>query len=309
MPQLYAITTVYNPAGYELRFRLYREFAKRLEKCGVALYTVELATGDQDFAVTDAEDPRHIRLRSPHTLWYKENLINIAIARLPSDWEYVAWLDADIQFLRPAWVTQTIAELQQRAFVQLFSHMVDLGPNFEALGVSESVALRLARGAGQEEALQGSSGFAWAARRRELEALGGLIDWSIVGSGDYFFARGLIGAITPELDAKAGFGFGKQIPGMAGAMPDAFRWPNRLRPLGNRYFWHGRQSDRGYTARWKLLVDNDFDPDTPYARRCRALSIFRQQAAAATSNFRLFSLARRGCDGARPGGTCQDLKS
>ncbi len=44
MPQLYAITTVYNPAGYESRFRLYREFAKRLEKSGVALYTVELAT-------------------------------------------------------------------------------------------------------------------------------------------------------------------------------------------------------------------------------------------------------------------------
>ena len=107
MPQLYAITTVYNPAGYESRFRLYREFAKRIEKSGVALYTVELATGDQDFAVTDAEDPRHIRLRSPHTLWYKENLINIAIARLPRDWEYVAWLDADIQFLRPDWVTQT----------------------------------------------------------------------------------------------------------------------------------------------------------------------------------------------------------
>src|SRR5271170_4863546 len=113
MPQLYAITTVYNPAGYESRFRLYREFAKRIEKSGVALYTVELATGDQDFAVTDAEDPRHIRLRSPHTLWYKENLINIAIARLPRDWEYVAWLDADIQFLRPDWVTQTISRRPQ----------------------------------------------------------------------------------------------------------------------------------------------------------------------------------------------------
>ena len=236
MPQLYAITTVYNPAGYELRFRLYREFAKRLEKSGVALYTVELATGDQDFAVTDAEDPRHIRLRSPHTLWYKENLINIAIARLPRDWEYVAWLDADIQFLRPDWVTQTIAELQQRAFVQLFSHMVDLGPNFEVLGVSESVAFRVARGAGQEEALQASSGFAWAARRREFEALGGLNDWRIVGSDDYFFARGLIGAITPDSTRRPGSAFANKYLGMAGATADAFRWPNRLRPLGNRSF-------------------------------------------------------------------------
>ena len=266
MPQLYAITTVYNPAGYQSRFRLYREFAKRLEKSGVALYTVELATGDQDFAVTDAEDPRHIRLRSPHTLWYKENLINIAIARLPRDWEYVAWLDADIQFLRPDWVTQTIAELQQRAFVQLFSHMVDLGPNFEVLGVSESVALRVARGAGQEEALQGSSGFAWAARRRELEALGGLNDWSIVGSDDYFFARGLIGAITPDSTRRPGSAFANKY----------LEWQARCRmhfdgQIGYvrsaiAHFWHGRQSDRGYTTRWKLLVDNDFDPDIDLTR-------------------------------------------
>src|SRR5579863_9094394 len=40
MPQLYAITTVYNPAGYESRFRLYREFAKRLEKSGVVQQAV-----------------------------------------------------------------------------------------------------------------------------------------------------------------------------------------------------------------------------------------------------------------------------
>jgi hypothetical protein len=64
MPQLYVTTTVYNPAGYESRFRLYREFAKRIEKSGVALYTVELATGDQDFAVTEAEDPRHSALEA-----------------------------------------------------------------------------------------------------------------------------------------------------------------------------------------------------------------------------------------------------
>ena len=50
-------------------------------------------------------------------------------------------------------------------------------------------------------------------------------------------------------------------------MPDAFRWPNRLRPTRQSLiFWHGRQSDRGYATRWKLLVDNDFDPDTDLTR-------------------------------------------
>jgi hypothetical protein len=198
MPQLYTITTVYNPAGYESRFRLYREFAKRLEESGVALYTVELAIGDQDFAVTDAADPHHIRLRTPHHALVQGKPHQHCRRTIAKDWEYVAWLDADIQFLRPDWVTQTIAELQRRAFVQMFSHMVDLGPNFEVLGVSESVAFRVARGAGQEEALKASSGFAWAARRRELEALGGLNDWSIVGGGDSDLARAIVGATTTE---------------------------------------------------------------------------------------------------------------
>jgi hypothetical protein len=207
MTQLYAIATVYNPAGYESRFRLYREFAKRLETSGVALYTAELATDDRDFAVTGAENPRHIRLRTPHTLWYKENLINIAIARLPRDWECVAWLDADIQFLRPDWAAQTIAELQRRAFVQLFSHLVDLGPNFEVLNITESVAFRISSGVGRDEALHGAAGGASAARRRELEAIGGINDWNIVGSDDYFLARGLIGGITPDSTRRPGSAF------------------------------------------------------------------------------------------------------
>jgi len=190
---------------------------------------------------------------------------------LPRDWEYVAWLDADIQFLRPDWVTQTIAELQRRAFVQLFSHMVDLGPNFESLGVSEGVAFRVARGAGQEEALQASSGFAWAARRRELEALGGLNDWSIAGGGDSDLARAILGARRPESPAMLGSAFAHKYEEFRAQCQRRLGGELGYVPTTIVHFWHGRRRDRSYLTRWQALADHAFDPDVDLWRDCDGL--------------------------------------
>ena len=42
--------------------------------------------------------PGHLQITAPSVLWLKENLINIAVQRLSKDVEYIAWLDADIEF-------------------------------------------------------------------------------------------------------------------------------------------------------------------------------------------------------------------
>lgn len=260
MAQLYAITTIWNPAGYESRSRLYKEFAKHIEKSGVDLFTVELVSAHQDFVVTEANNPRHIQLRTSHVLWYKENLVNVAIARLPKDWEYVAWLDADIHLMRSDWPERTIAELRRHALVQMFSHVVDLGPNFEILKTREGFAYLAAAGAAGEVGVRGEPGYAWAARRSAFEAVGGLIDWSVMGSNDYFMALGLAGAMTEDATRMPGSNYAAML----------LRWQDRCRKhiggdigyVGNAiaHFWHGRRKDRGYDSRWKVLVENDFDP-------------------------------------------------
>src|ERR1700677_494960 len=101
---LHIIAVISNPANFKSRYRLYREFEARMLKEGANLYTVELAIGDQEFAVTDSSNGKHIQLRTNDELWHKENLINIAISRLPDEAEYVAWIDADVQFLRADWI-------------------------------------------------------------------------------------------------------------------------------------------------------------------------------------------------------------
>ena len=61
---LYVVTTVFNATRYRSRWRLYEDFAKHVAEAGAILITVEIAFGERDFAVTQADDPRDVQLRT-----------------------------------------------------------------------------------------------------------------------------------------------------------------------------------------------------------------------------------------------------
>ncbi|HKT54735.1 MAG TPA: hypothetical protein VJP88_09805, partial [Caulobacteraceae bacterium] len=198
MSKLHVITTYWNPIGYRSRRALYEQFRKRMADDRVELHTIELSTDERGFEVTHNDDPRHIQVRSADQLWYKENLINIAVRALPADWEFAAWVDADVAFVRPDWADQAMEELRHHAFVQLFTHVVDLGPQYEPLETQDGFAYGWVKSGRQSSGWFGQPGGAWAVTRDAFEQVGGLIDWSIMGSNDYFAALGLTGGIEPE---------------------------------------------------------------------------------------------------------------
>jgi hypothetical protein len=100
------ITILFNPIKYKSRYELYHKFDEHMTRSGVVLLTVEcifdvdeeLGLPKQKFEITRSNDPRHLQVKAPSVLWLKENLINIAVKRLPLYIEYIAWLDADIEF-------------------------------------------------------------------------------------------------------------------------------------------------------------------------------------------------------------------
>jgi hypothetical protein len=93
-----------------------------MQQSGVILYTVELAYGERPFEITDAANPCHIQVRGEQEFWHKENLMNIGLSRLPDSAKYVAWIDADISFVRADWAIETVHQLQHYDIVQLFTH-------------------------------------------------------------------------------------------------------------------------------------------------------------------------------------------
>ena len=188
----------------------------------------------------------------------------------------MAWLDADVAFARADWVEATKEKLKKHPFVQMFSHVVDLGPQLVARGVEESFVYRYRagerfsslRGANKS---RGQTGYAWAARRDVLSALGGLLETSILGSNDYFMAHALVGALTPKMTRMPGSNYAARL----------MEWQRRCENVVRRnvgyvdttilHYWHGRRSDRGYDSRWRILVENRFDPEVDLKKNSEGL--------------------------------------
>lgn len=286
---LYVVTVISNPQRFYSRYRLYQAFEKMCADAGAVLYTVELALRDRHHEVTQHDNPRHIQLRSPSELWHKENLINIGIGRLPENWEYVAWIDADVQFARPDWVVETIHQLQHFKIVQMFSHAQDIGPQHdlgpdqklsrpfqsflcsflegEPLEGWSAVARKPGPGKPDHSGYAGGAkwwlwhtGYAWAARRSALADLGGLGDIAALGSADHHMAAALVGRVDDTI-----------AQGMAPNYFDYWhRWQERAQRFINGNFgyvpgllihnWHGAKVNRKYVDRWRILLDEKFDP-------------------------------------------------
>ena len=275
---LHVIAVISNPVRYRSRYKLFKDFEKQISSCGAKLLVVECAYGDRPFEITSGDNKNHIQVRTSHELWHKENLINIGISRLPSDWKYVAWVDADITFARHDFACETVQQLQHFDIVQMFSHAIDLGPEEEPIQSHEGLGFcywKALKGiqAYKTSLNQGGSyyyqpgksnlwhpGFAWAARRKALDDLGGLMDFCILGAADHHMARCLIGDGMTTLPQNIGSSYCERVKVW---QERADRFINRnigYTPGTIMHHWHGPKRQRYYAERWKILTRNGYDP-------------------------------------------------
>ena len=256
---LYVILPYFNFAGFKRRRDLFIQFVERYRnEPGIKLVVVE--------ALGPTPLPRlpvwaHLKFQTDSHVWIKENLINMAVKSLPRYWKYMAWIDADLEFLNTNWVEDTIKELQDADVVQMWRTAVNLGPHEEALKIDKSFAYMFV-GSGTKWSPTDKYGFwhpgyAWACTRHAFTKMGGLPDWAILGSGDRHLAMSLAGLGQTSCP---------------GTIHENYKMMLRLYERGLKnfkvswvdgtiiHFWHGSFADRRYKERWDILIKNAFDP-------------------------------------------------
>jgi hypothetical protein len=278
---LYVITPIFNPQRYRTRWKHYNNFEKHILDSGAYLVTIECAFGERKEVYKTVVNDRHtiLHVRTTSEIWLKENLINLAAQHLPTDWKYMAWIDADIHFLRHDWVGETLHQLQHYHVVQMFSVALDVDPNHIPYGINYSFMHDYVTGVPDkakknnidacyydEPCSSGLKinrwhpGFAWAIRRQAFNDLGGLVDWAILGSADNHMARALIGQV------------GKSVPNSV--QPEYRKlletWQERAERYINRnvgyvagtihHMFHGAKANRRYLDRWQILTKNENQP-------------------------------------------------
>jgi hypothetical protein len=260
---------VSNPVRYRTRYHLYAHFARHMASFPqVRLKTVEVAYGDRAFEVTEAGNPDHLQLRTRDEMWHKENALNVLLRHLPPDWEYAAWVDADVTFTNPEWADEALHRLQHHPAVQLFSHARDLGADGEPIEQD-----RIGYGFGHVEgydpgplsrggfAKAWHPGYGYAFRRDALDALGGWFDVAITGAADMYCVHTILGRFEDPMfdDHSPGFQHycrvyrerGKALRGDLGYVPGLVV-----------HHHHGPKPLRQYWPRRAILIDHQFDPYT-----------------------------------------------
>jgi hypothetical protein len=278
---LYILTPVFNPDRWRSRWRLYEDFQRHCEEAGGILYTIEAAFGDRAHVVTTADNPRHIQVRTSHQLWLKENLINVAATRLPPEAKYIAWIDADVTFSRKDWANETIHQLQHYDFVQMWSEFQDLSPDHEIISSLKSCVWHYlntpedndcgnhyyADGTKSKwKGRRGAPGLAWACTREAWDAVGGLIDWGILGAGDSYMFYALIGELGPYLRGRLHPRYREPMLEWQARAMRSIRKNIGVVPGLALHHWHGKKSERKYVTREDILVRHQYNPDVHLRR-------------------------------------------
>ena len=285
LSKFWVVTVISNPVRFKRRYELYWKFAELCEHAGVKLVTVEQAFGNRPFMVTHADNPYHLQVRSPEELWLKENMINLGVrhACTLGDVREVAWVDADCRPTRTPrdWFDETWHELQHYEFVQMWENLIDLDINHNPIGGAQPgfMANYIKYGTPNPEEFRklerdnkscypyggqifGRPGLAWAANIDAFNKVGGLIDFSILGAGDWYMAHGLVGSLE---SARSEYADGPYVKKLLEWQTKAQRWIKRDVGYvsGTVYHdFHGRKALRFYGSRGKILSDCRYNPDT-----------------------------------------------
>jgi hypothetical protein len=296
---LYVVTVVFNSRRYRSRWRLWQDFDKRCAEAGAILYTVEVAFGAREFAITSADNPRHVQLRTDSELWLKEAAVNIGVSRLPPAARWIAYVDADSRPVRDDWANETVHALQHHAVVQMWSQYHCLDSNMELSTSSHSFMTSYLNGwptlppgvpvadgyypgvaAGKPQGKQwpGPPGLAWAWRKDAWTRVGGLLDVCVMGSADWYMACGLIGQVDAHVVPA------KFSPDYRAAIYD---WQDRAKELRKDvgivpglwlHYWHGPMKKRGYATRNQVLINTQYSPTRDLKRDWQGLYSFTDRA-------------------------------
>jgi hypothetical protein len=276
-----------NPLRWRSRLDNFRRCEDGMLACGVRLTTVELAYGDRPFDLPDRDGIRRVRVRGRDVLWHKESLNRIGVASLPSDSQYHMTCDGDFLFHDPNFAHEVVHALQLHPVVQVSDRLIWLGPKGEYVGNASSFMHQYKRGRRRHfkhryyhpsspmRLEHGYPGGAWAYRRQAYQAMGGLLDICILGSGDMHMALGLMG--LPDrvmMDRDYTSAYRETIAMWGERAAQAIRFDVGYVPGLAFHLWHGCLANRAYTTRPQILIRNRFDPNVDLVRDHQGLTEF-----------------------------------
>lgn len=289
LSDFFVVLVISNTARFKRRAHLFNKIARKVEESGVDHVLVELAFGDRKFHCTDAAKPNHLQLRTVDEYWHKECLNNAGTAHGMRLWPHkkkAGQMDADCEPIGMSfydWFCEIWHELNHHEIVQGWSWLQHLDNDHQPLGSHDHgytgglnpsfMYNYIEFGTPYPDTKNtgypikwGSPGLAWFYNLSAFSQVSGWGDVGITGGGDWYWAHMSISDLPfPEMK-----GYTKGYVNYWRHRQDLFeRWIKRdvgyVKAFMLHHF-HGKIARRGYNWRERILIDNQFDPNTDLKR-------------------------------------------
>ena len=262
---LYVILPYFNYVGWDNRAENTIRFIQEnihLQSDGVKFVLMEgIYKNKHQLNHVPKDIYKHMQLHVEHPIWIKENLINLAIQQLPEDWQYVAWIDADIFFTNTNWHHDARRLLNTHNMLQLFTSVVNVdkqsnlieNPCFAQHGIAYSGSLQWDH-----------PGHAWAMHRSLHDKIGMLFDKCIVGGADTFIAA--LGLAHGDANSKV-FEYMQNLKIAEPFLKYLVEYVSKFKDATVSYvngtilhYYHGDVRKRKYVERQQILAHVKYDP-------------------------------------------------
>lgn len=279
---LYIVISVFSPYGRDIRTKLAQEFIDRIEnlqKRGhpVQICIIELLYSTQKNFLKVSNPDFHLQIQYKHDIYLfnKENLINVGVKKLlPSNWKWMAWIDADIEFKDEFWIEKTLQLFKSGKYdvIQLFSICRYLSKyNTPQEYFHSSISLLFNNHLLKNKKYR-HPGFAWACSRDAYEKMGGLFEYAIIGGGDFIMEACFTNRFhIIEKKFKENIDFLNYIRIFYEKVKDfSYNFLNIL----IEHHYHGERKNRMYVNRNDIILKNKFNPEKDMIKPFESLGFY-----------------------------------
>ncbi len=247
-----AVLLVYfNACSYKNLERNLRLTYMSLIDAEIPVFLVEHLFKDQE-PIFPENGSTIFNTRSDSYMFYKENLLNWLMPRIPSQFTKFYMMDCDLIFSSPTWYDDVSALLDTHDVVQPFQEAIWLKSDLNTI-LHKRIGFAYGHNLGHTLNLSKyHPGFAWAFRRDFIEPIG-IFDLNVLGSGDTILASAALQNYCIEEFWK--------MTNIEDDYKSTNNYINLFKNVRPTYYsnnmvyhlWHGSKLNREYNNRYTLF--------------------------------------------------------
>ena len=230
----------FNPCNSINILKNIKNVKKSLDNANVPYYIGEILFENQQ-SINVNEDDNIFSYKTDSYMFYKENIINILLDKIPNQYTKICIMDADILFQNKIWYNMISSSLNKLTICHPFNESIWLGKRYQPINIKKSIIETHS-----DDKVKGHPGFIWAFNKEWL-LKNKLFELCIIGGGDTLFASSILNLSNNKSWLNESYN----------NYLKNFIYPTKIGNINLTVFhlYHGDINNRQYESRNQLMID------------------------------------------------------